>query len=85
MENTNDQFMCSGNNTFTINEEKKSVTDSNTPFMATSSSRDCPFLLYELPIAYKQQVSSAYDNLMWVNRIKTRNHPVFNNKDIEIE
>ena len=70
-------FMCTGTQECD-RTEKKSIVNSGTPFVATSSEKDFPFLLYELPIGVTNS-SSAYGNLMWINRIKVKNHPVFEN------
>ena len=70
-------FMCTGTQEC-ARTEKKSIVNSDTPFVATSSEKDFPFLVYELPIRAKNS-SYAYGNLMWINRIKAKNHPAFGN------
>jgi len=70
-------FMCTGTRECD-RTEKKAIVNSGTPFVATSSEKDFPFLLYELPLSVKNS-SSAYGNLMWINRIKVKNHPGFGN------
>jgi len=70
-------FMCTGTQECD-RTEKKSRVNSGTPFVATSSEKDFPFLLYELPIGVTNS-SSAYGNLMWINRTRVKHHPAFGN------
>jgi len=82
IENKNDQFMCCGKDTH-VSTKKNSPSNSGTPFVATSSEKDCPFTTYENITTYKATVSSAYGNLMWGNRNKTSHHPSFKNNNMD--
>jgi len=70
-------FMCTGTQEC-ARTEKKSIVNSDTPFVATSSEKDFPFLVNDLPIRAMNS-SSAYGNLMWINRTRVKHHPAFGN------